>query len=250
MNARDLVQPDWPAPERVRAFSTTRLGGVSRGPWESLNLSFACGDERDKVLANRRRLMSLTPSEPLWMRQVHGSRVLVDSAAAEDGRLEADARVTSRTGEVAVVLSADCLPVLLCDDRGTRVAAAHAGWRGVAGGVIEATVAAMAIPPERLLAWLGPAIGGEVYEVGNEVRESFAGSRTLARQSTDGAFTESGERWRLDLAGAARIILAGLGVGRVNGGDFCTFSDPTRFYSHRRDGVTGRMASLIWLEGK
>lgn len=246
MKRQHLVFPDWPAPGNVRAFSTTRRGGVSRGPWESLNLGLNCGDEGENVLANRDHLAQELPSEPLWMRQVHGRRVLgPDSANAHE---EADARVTAEPGRVLVVLTADCLPVFLCDDRGEAAGIAHAGWRGLAGGVIEATVERMERPPGRLMAWLGPAIGGEVYEVGGEVRDAFAASSTLARRCLDEAFVRACERWRLDIAVAARVILQALGVERVFGGGFCTYRDPERFFSHRRDGVTGRMANLIWLE--
>lgn len=246
MKDEHLVFPDWPAPDNVRAFSTTRRGGVSRGPWESLNLGLSCGDDRENVLANRHHLAERLPSEPLWMRQVHGRRVL--GSETDNDLEEADARVTRTQGQVLVVLTADCLPVFLCDDRGEATGIAHAGWRGLAGGVIEATVGRMDRPPQRLMAWLGPAIGGEVYEVGSEVRDVFAASSTLARLCVERAFVQVGDRWRLDIAGVARVILQALGVDRVYGGGFCTYSDIERFFSHRRDGVTGRMASLIWLE--
>lgn len=245
MREKDLLRPDWPAPEGVGALSTTRRGGVSRGPWESLNLSLSCGDKREDVLANRERLSRFLPAEPMWIRQVHGSRVLDPPTDAGE---EADAAVSSARREVLAVLSADCLPVLLCDDRGRYIGVAHAGWRGLAAGVIEATVERMRISPGRLIAWLGPAIGGEAYEVGGEVREAFAGARAFARLCPERAFIASGDRWRLDVAEAARVILAALGVERVYGGGFCTFGDPERFFSHRRDGVTGRMATMIWLE--
>lgn len=243
----DLIRPDWPAPRNVRALSTTRRGGVSCGPWESLNLGPNCGDDPAHVAENRARLAHWVPAEPLWMDQVHGARVL-EAPAAGPGPERADAAVTSTPGQVLAIMTADCLPVLLCDDQGRRIGAAHAGWRGVAGGVIEATVERMETSPERLLAWLGPAISGAVYEVGEDVREAFATSTTLARKTTDAAFTPHGERWLLDVAGAARIILESLGVGRVYGGGFCTYRESDRFFSHRRDGVTGRMASLIWIE--
>lgn len=245
MKETDLIRPDWPAPENVRVLSTTRRGGVSRGPWKSLNLGLGCGDDPEHVLANRSRLSDLLPSEPLWMHQVHGSRVL---EAGEDERIqEADARVSSKRGQVLAVLTADCLPVLLCDVQGRAVGIAHAGWRGLAAGVIQATVAQMKIPPPRLLAWLGPSISGEAYEVGGDVRDVFAASPNLVRAGILDAFTPSGDRWRLDLPGAARLVLASLGVERVFGGGFCTLGEPNRFFSYRRDGVTGRMATLIWL---
>jgi YfiH family protein len=146
-------------------------------------------------------------------------------------------------------MSADCLPILLCDEKGQRVAAVHAGWRGLAGGVIEAALQRMNLPPERLLAWLGPAISGSAYEVGSEVREGFLKSAAIAQYGTDRIFTPHGDRWLLDLAGAARGVLESLGVNGVYGGAFCTYGEPERFFSHRRDGVTGRMASVIWLAG-
>lgn len=244
MKAANLIFPDWPAPPGVGAVSTTRLGGVSTGPWESFNLGDACGDEPRHVQANRDTLGSRLPAKPAWMRQVHGARVM------EGGQpgAEADAVVTAEVDDVLAILTADCLPVLLCNAQGTRVGAAHAGWRGLAGGVIEATVSAMNTEPEGLMAWLGPAISGAVYEVGDDVRDAFAGSRGLARNTVGAAFKPHGERWLLDVYQSARGILAGLGITRVYGGNFCTFGDAARFFSHRRDGVTGRMASLIWLE--
>lgn len=242
----DLVRPDWPAPGNVRALSTTRRGGVSRGPWTSLNLGPNCGDEPANVKENRGRLGRLLPAEPLWMEQVHGARVL-ESGHGGSAPERADARVTSTPGEVLAIMTADCLPVLLCDENGARIGAAHAGWRGLAAGVIEATVERMEAAPERLLAWLGPAISGAVYEVGDEVREAFAAAQGHARRSVDESFTPHGGRWLLDVTGAARSILQALGVRRVYGGGFCTYREPDRFFSHRRDGVTGRMASLIWL---
>lgn len=243
----DLVRPDWPAPGNIRAFSTTRRGGVSRGPWASLNLGPNCGDEPANVLENRRRIARLLPAEPLWMEQVHGARVL-ESGEDGTGHEQADARVESAPGRVVTIMSADCLPVLLCDEDGARIGAAHAGWRGIAAGVIEATVERMEASPGRLMAWLGPAISGAVYEVGDDVRDAFAAAEGHARRSVDGSFTRHGGRWLLDVAGAARRILEALGVQRVYGGGFCTYREPDRFFSHRRDGATGRMASVIWLE--
>lgn len=252
MKAEDHIVPDWPVPPGVRALSTTRVGGVSRGPHLSLNLGMSCGDDEADVLANRERLCSLLPSEPLWMRQVHGTRVLGTLESAGDDHV-GDGRISSTPGEVLVVLTADCLPVLLCDKNGREVAAVHAGWRGLAGGVIESTVAAMHATAGSLIAWLGPCIGGAVYEVGSDVREAFASAPRFARSAVEPAFVPHvhGEpkRWLLSLETAARVVLEKLGVSSVHGGGFCTFEDAERFFSHRRDGVTGRMASLIWLEG-
>jgi len=249
MSQIDVIRPEWPAPPNVHALSTTRRGGVSSGAWKSLNLGEKCGDDPADVEANRVRLSGLLPAAPLWMRQVHGARVL-DSGSSPQGSPEADARVSQRAGEVLAVLTADCLPLLLCDAEGQCVAVAHAGWRGLAGGVIEATVGRIQVPPDQLLVWLGPAIGGQVYEVGKEVRDAFAGSGSLAAQAVDSSFVASGDRWLLDLTAAARAVLAAMGVEKTYGGGFCTYSDPERFFSHRRDGVSGRMASVIWFEAK
>lgn len=241
-----LIRPEWPAPANVRAASTTRGGGVSAAPFDSLNLGYHPRDERRNVAVNRRRLAQALalPGEPAWLRQVHGSRVL-DAAAAAHAPAPADASVALQPATVCVVLTADCLPVLLCDRAGSRVAAVHAGWRGLAGGVIAAAVRALACEPGALLAWLGPAIGPRVYEVGPEVREAF-----LRLDAADGAcFRPSpAGRWLADLYALARRQLAGLGVAGVYGGGWCTYSDAQRFFSYRRDGSSGRMASLIWLD--
>lgn len=246
MNDDYLIRPAWPAPPNIRAFSTTRRGGVSTGPWRSFNLGYSSGDDRDRVRRNREKLAASLPGEPLWMQQVHGNRVFGPEDA--DGPQEADASFTSASGQVLAVMTADCLPVLLCDEAGSTIGIAHAGWRGLARGVVEATVTRMGVPPAALLAWLGPAISGRVYEVGEDVRAAFADSQGRARLAVRDAFAEHRDRWRLDICAAARAILHSLGVERVYGGDFCTFSDSERFFSHRRDGVTGRMASLIWKE--
>lgn len=245
MKEQNIIRPDWPVPANVRSLSTTRAGGVSQGPWYSLNLGEHCGDDDASVSANRERLRSQLPSEPIWLRQVHGTRVFVPGDNDAD-LPEADAAVTSNPEQVLAILTADCLPILLCDELGRRVGAAHAGWRGLCDGVIEATVKAMQVSPERLIAWLGPAIGQDAYEVGEDVFESF--SRRSGSSLVD-AMMPVGEKWKLDLAGAARTVLTELGVTRVFGGGFCTHRDPARFFSYRRDHVTGRMASLVWLEG-
>jgi YfiH family protein len=241
----NLIIPDWPAPPSVRALSTTRPGGVSEGPWASFNLGLSCGDEQAHVLANRGRLNALLPNDPNWLQQVHGREAL--EVEERGAALPADAQLTSVPGLPLAVMSADCLPILLCDEKGQRVAAVHAGWRGLAGGVIEAALQRMNLAPERLLAWLGPAISGSAYEVGSEVREAFLKSASIAQYGTDRIFTPHGDRWLLDLAGAARGVLESLGVSGVYGGGFCTYGEPERFFSHRRDGVTGRMASVIWV---
>lgn len=240
----DLIRPDWPAPRAVRAVSTTRDGGVSAGPFASLNLGDHVGDEPGRVARNRALLRERLglPAEPLWLRQVHGCGV-ADTAGA--GALcEADAAVARSPGRVCAVMTADCLPILLCDDAGTRVAAVHAGWRGLAAGVIDRAVGALGAPPSALLAWLGPAIGPDAFEVGSEVRERFVaddpGSAPAFRKL-------NGDKWLADIYRLARRRLGSLGVARVLGGGHCTLSEPERFFSYRRDGVTGRMGSMIWL---
>ncbi|GAB0149813.1 MULTISPECIES: peptidoglycan editing factor PgeF [Marichromatium] len=238
------IRPDWPAPARVRAFSTTRAGGLSEAPYAGLNLATHVGDDPARVARNRALLRDQAglPEEPLWLEQVHGC-VVADDTAAPGCR--ADAAVSLRPGRVCAVLTADCLPLLLCDREGTRVAAVHAGWRGLADGVIERAVAALAIAPSRLLAWLGPAIGPDAFEVGPEVRERFV---DLDPAAADAFRRGRDDRWLADLFVLARQRLVGAGVTAVYGGDLCTHIDPQRFFSYRRDGVTGRQASLIWLD--
>ncbi|MCX7168127.1 MAG: peptidoglycan editing factor PgeF [Rhodocyclales bacterium] len=239
----NFILPDWPAPPGVRALATSRRGGTSRAPWHSFNLGAHVGDDRHAVTANRALLRLELPAEPLWLAQVHGTRC-VDAAMTAPGT-QADASFTRQRGVVCAVLTADCLPVLLCDDRASAVAIAHAGWRGLAAGVIEATVAALREPGERLMAWLGPAIGPQAFEVGGEVREIFLAQDPQAAS----AFAATGNgKWLCDISGLARRRLNALGIHRVTGADSCTVGDPERFFSYRRDGTTGRMASLIWLD--
>lgn len=242
-----FIFPDWPAPAQVRAVSTTRLGGVSLSPYDSLNLGAHVGDNPAAVAANRQRLRRLLglPTEPAWLNQVHGNTVVAVERHA-DPAVEADAVYTGEPGRVCVVMTADCLPVLLCDRAGTGVAAIHAGWRGLRAGVIEAALARMACPPEQLLAWLGPAIGPKRFEVGEEVRQAFL---SLDRENAACFRPSITGRWLADIYALARRQLHTLGVSAVYGGDWCTFTDSQRFFSYRRDGCTGRMASLIWLTG-
>ena len=232
----------------MRALVTTRCGGESVAPYESMNLGAHVGDDPARVAGNRMRLrqgIPPLPSDPQWLAQVHGTRV-VEGEQFRTG-VEADACISRDPGRVCAVLSADCLPLLFCADDGSVVAAAHAGWRGLSAGVIEACVTAMAIPPARLLVWLGPAIGPQAYEVGDEVRAAFCGHDAAAQL----AFVPRVPgKWLCDLYLLARQRLIALGVMRVSGGGDCTFSDPLRFYSYRRDGVTGRMASCVWLDAK
>lgn len=242
----ELIRPDWPAPANVHAFVTTRSGGVSAAPYASLNLGDHVDDDPAAVAENRRRLRACLPAEPVWLRQMHGTQcrdASVCLTVAGHEPPEADAAFARTPGVVCAVLTADCLPVLLCDEDGNAVAAAHAGWRGLAAGVLEATVQAMDVPGERLMAWLGPAIGPQNFEIGSEVRNRFVAHDAAAAV----AFTPRPDgKWLGDLYLLARQRLAVLGVRRLAGADFCTMKDKSRFYSYRRDGVTGRMASLIW----
>ena len=243
MPAPEFLVPDWPAPSGVRALVTTRRGGVSAGSYASLNLATHVGDDGSAVTANRHRLRHALglPVEPAWLEQVHGTGVAVLPRTAHGA---ADAAVTFARGNVCAVLVADCLPVFLASRAGDRVGIAHAGWRGLVAGVVEATVAALDCEPGSLIAWLGPSIGPEAFEVGHEVRDAF-----LARDpGASVAFRPGREgRFLADLPALARRRLATAGVTAVHGGGLCTHADPARFYSYRRDGATGRMATLAWL---
>lgn len=238
----ELIVPDWPAPPNVHALVTTRCGGISVAPYASFNLADHVGDAAAAVAENRRRLRTLLPSEPVWLQQVHGTRCI--DASDAPARSVADASFSRRPGVVCAVLTADCLPILLCDEGGTIVAAAHAGWRGLAAGIIEATVAAMGVAPARLLAWLGPAIGPQSFEVGADVRTAFLDHDPAA---ADAFVTRANGKWLCDLYRLATSRLGKLGVCRITGADFDTRRDAARFFSYRRDGTTGRMASLIWI---
>ena len=237
-----FLVPDWPAPAQVGALSTTRGGGVSAPPYGSLNLGDHVGDAPAAVVENRRRLVAALPAPPCWLRQVHGTEVVDAARAAVD--CEADAAFTRTPAAVCLIMTADCLPVLFCDRAGTVVAAAHAGWRGLAAGVLEATLHSMAVAPGDVLAWLGPAIGPAAFEVGDEVRETFVAGDPAAVSAFR---VHSAGKWRADLFLLARQRLLRAGVTAVYGGGVCTFSDPERFFSHRRDRQTGRMATAIWL---
>ena len=240
----EFLVPDWPAPARVHALSTLRLGGVSRGPHESLNLATHVGDEPDCVLENRRRLRTQLglEHEPAWLEQVHGIGVARAAAATLP---VADAAITDAPGPACAILTADCLPVLFARTDGKRVAAAHAGWRGLSAGVLEATIDALATPPRELLAWLGPAIGPAHFEVGGEVRDVFL---RLDPAAVAAFRANERRRWQADLYRLARQHLNRAGIDAVYGGGRCTFAETGRFFSYRRDGECGRMATLIWIE--
>ncbi len=248
----DWLVPDWPAPATVRAFVTTRRGGVSEGPWGladgsigGMNLGLGSGEAAERVQANRAVLAAQLPTEPAWLRQVHGNRV-VEAPLAEP-LAAADASWTTRAGVVCVVLVADCMPVFLCDAAGRGVAVAHAGWRGLAAGVLQDTAAALRSglgqPDARLIAWCGPAIGPRHFEVGSEVLEAMRARLPDADAAFRGA---DGGKFYADLPALARQALVQAGVADVSGIAACTYSERARFYSYRRDGVTGRHAAVIW----
>lgn len=242
----EWIVPDWPAPERVRAFVTTRAGGVSEGEYASLNLGASSGDDPARVEANRGAVRAYLPSTPRWLAQVHGTTVADLDSCEEDARVVADAAVTSAGGRVAVVLTADCLPVFLCREDGSRVAVAHAGWRGLAAGVLENAVASLGEEGSRVLAWLGPAIGPGAFEVGAEVREAFV----RVHGEADRAFAaRGGSKFMADLYALARLRLASAGVARVSGGGFCTYAERGRFFSYRREKRSGRLGAFIWIDG-
>jgi len=238
----EVIRPDWPAPARVRACMTTRMGGVSRAPWASFNLGDHVGDDPAHVAANRAHLHAMLPAEPAWLTQVHGTRV---AELGRDTDFRADACVARAAGQVCAVLTADCLPVLFCDRAGRVVAAAHAGWRGLAAGVLEATVSAMRVPPGEILAWMGAAIGPQAFEVGDEVRAAFVAQHAAAASAF---VAHAPGKWLADIYALARLRLGAVGVHAVHGGGRCTFGEADAFFSYRRDGVTGRMAALVWLE--
>lgn len=241
-----LIHADWPAPAGVLACTMTRQGGVSTGPYAELNLGAHVGDDPAAVAENRTRLGNVLdlPATPRWLGQVHGTRVIRAGAALFDaGPPAADAVVCHRGKQVLAILTADCLPVLFCDRHSNAIGAAHCGWRGLAGGVIEATVRELEVPPDRLIAWLGPAISQDAFEVGDEVRDLFLagieGAAECFEPNTNG-------RWQADLYALARLYLARAGVVQVYGGTHCTYRNPDLFFSYRRDGQCGRMASVIF----
>lgn len=239
-----LIVPEWPAPEGVAACSSTRIGGVSEGAWESLNLGAHCGDNLDHVEENRKRLFAAgkLPSKPVWLEQVHCTAVLRLTGEPYASK-RADASYSNTPGAVCAVMTADCLPVLFCNRAGTEVAAAHAGWRGLCAGVLEETVACFADGADNIIAWLGPAIGPQAFEVGPEVRDAFMAHDPQAQS----AFLPAGDKYMADIYQLARQRLTRVGISQIYGGDRCTFTENDDFFSYRRDKTTGRMASFIWL---
>lgn len=240
----EWITPDWPAPNRVRARSTNRVGGVSVAPYDALNLGAHVGDQPDAVQENRHRLVALAglPAMPQWLNQVHGTAV-ARLPLATPSTATADAAYSDTVGTVCAVMTADCLPVLFCSVSGDEVAAAHAGWRGLCAGVLEETLRNFRAPAAQIMAWLGPAIGPQAFEVGPEVRDAFMAQHPSAAQ----AFIPHGSKYLADIYALARLRLQAQGVTHIYGGDVCTVSEPGKFFSYRRDGTTGRMATLIWL---
>lgn len=240
-----FLLPDWSAPSHIKAATTTRLGGVSHHPYDALNLGNHVGDAINDVLKNRQLVVDQLqlPCEPFWLQQVHGVHV---SDLDQQPNVKADASLTRQIGTVSVVMTADCLPVLFCDSAGTVVAAAHAGWRGLHAGVLEATIKAMGVDPSEIIAWMGPAIGANAFEVGEEVKTAFCDVQTHA----ENAFKPSNHqgKWLADIFMLATQRMQAAGVSQVFGGGLCTVENEQQFYSYRRDGKTGRMASLIWIE--
>jgi polyphenol oxidase len=242
MNATEhCLIPDWPAPGNIHAATTLRSGGVSTGLYASMNPALHVGDQKDLVLQNRQMLKELLhlPSEPVWLNQIHSNFVI--DAAKTESLPEGDASYSSKPGIVCTVMTADCLPLLVCDSSGTYIAAIHAGWRGLLTGIITNTI--KNLPKSDLMVWLGPAIGRQSFEIGSEVRDVFMDKS----QEFATAFTQAGnEKWLADIYLLARIELIQLGIENIFGGNFCTVTDQTRFFSYRRDQDTGRMATLIW----
>jgi YfiH family protein len=242
---REWLVPDWDAPARVRAFVTTRAGGVSGGEFASMNLGGSSGDDPAYVARNRLIVREQLPAAARWMKQVHGTDVADLDALAESQVPVADAAVASKPGRVGVVLTADCMPLFLADESAERIAVAHAGWRGMAAGVIERTLEAMGSDPSRVMAWMGPTIGPAAFEVGPEVREAF-----MAADMDAGAAFRSHKpgKYMADLYALARRRLDRAGVRRVHGGGFCTYTEAQRFFSYRRAQNSGRMGAFIWIE--
>lgn len=243
----DFITPNWPAPEHVKAFSTTRSGGVSSGPYQGLNLGLHVADDSSDVLQNRALLQQAVGlNQPLaWLNQVH-SDVCIEITAPLNNTPDVDGSWTRANGLGCVVMTADCLPVLLTDKQGSFVAAVHAGWRGLCSGIIENTIKQVGAAPQQVLVWLGPAISQAAFQVGEEVKQAFETKNAQASQ----AFLPDSEKgkWRADLYALARMQLANIGVKHVYGGEHCTFNEAERFYSYRRQSQTGRMASVIFLQ--
>lgn len=250
----EFIRPQWQAPSSVHALSTTRMGGVSQAPYGSLNLGDHVGDELHHVLKNRELLRTQLPSAPLWLKQVHGITVSTphSRSTSHDGNIEADAIVTNMPNEVLAILTADCLPVLITAKDGSVIGAAHAGWRGLCSGVLENTVKEMLtlakhLEASDLYAWLGPAIGPDAFEVGDDVYQAFVHSGVELGSDDFVPIADKPGKYLANLYFLASARLQALGLIRIDGGQACTFHDKQQFFSYRRDGVTGRSASLIWI---
>lgn len=253
---KDVIKPDWPAAEGIHAFCTTRHHGISTGDYAGLNLGLHVDDKAQHVLANRQQLIHQLsiPEEPLWLDQVHGNRVVnagyikaeqLSSQQSKNQLIQADASFSETAKTVCAVMTADCLPILICNRKGNKVAAAHVGWRGLADDVIEATVASLSERHSELLIWLGPAIGPQAFEVGEDVYNIFVNNQPKAKE----AFKRTREAHYLaDIYHLAKLRLHNIGIREIYGGEYCTYTDSDRFFSYRRDGKTGRQASLIWFE--
>ncbi len=244
LNKSNFIIPNWPAPPNVIALQTTRTGGLSQSPYDSLNFGDHVGDDNIMVVRNRQLLNAYVPSEPVWLKQIHST--IAVNVADTLCLPEADAAYSTRKNAVCAVMTADCLPILLCDEAGTAVAAIHAGWRGLLDGVIESTLKALVIDPQHLLVWLGPAIGPNAFEVGLDVYEGFIEQDSRSKNAFAAQSTPN--KWLGDIYQLARLRLQNLRVSRIYGGDYCTYTEKERFFSYRRDGNTGRMATLIWIQ--
>lgn len=242
----EFVTPDWPAPKQIQALTTCRKGGVSQQAYSSLNLANHVADTPQAVEQNRSALAAELelPADPVWLEQVHGTKVVELECVEKTLPIQADAAISRSSNSVCAVMTADCLPVLLCSEDGAAVAAVHAGWRGLLAGVIENTVSQLG-PANKIMAWLGPAIGPGCFEVGEEVRDAFVNKKSVLRQ---GFQAVDSTHYLADLYALARMTLLHCGVKRIYGGEHCTYNQPDQFYSYRREPVTGRMASLIWLQ--
>jgi YfiH family protein len=250
----NCIDPFWAAPKSIKALCTTRLGGVSKAPFNQFNLGLNAGDDPAAVISNRAILRSALPNEPLWLKQVHGTKVStpITRKLSRSSPFEADASVTNVPNEVLVILTADCMPVLFTSRAGDVVGAAHAGWRGLSGGVLENTIQQMCalslgLTPQDILAWMGPAIGPTAFEVGEDVLEAYAGHQPPILSHAFTPIVGRPGKYFANLYLLAQDRLNTLGVGQIDGGRFCTFTDQENFFSYRRDGITGRFGSLIWI---
>lgn len=239
-----ILDANWPAPPSIRVVTTTRMGGVSEANFAAMNLATHVGDDAQDVAKNRHILREALrlPNEPIWLEQTHSTRCV--EVTSEDCNRDVDAAITRQKNQVLAILTGDCLPIVLCDRQGTEIAAIHAGWRGLANGIVDNTIAQLHASPTQCLAWIGPAICGRCYATGAEVLDQFIGRYSFAAQ----AFTKMNQQWYADLSKLATLILEALGVGAVYPSDVCTFEKNSEFYSYRRAAQTGRIATLIWFQ--